>query len=342
MFYVFHGEEEFTRSEEVTRLKQLVAETGLGDLNIAVLDGRRLQLGALMDACNALPFLGDRRLVIVEDFLARFEPSATSAERDLPHKLVAYLSDLPATTRLVFVDNKTLSKRNPVLKGVGKIPDSYQRHFALPGSRDLHLWIETRVRVKGTTIAGPAASLLASMVGPNLRMLDAELEKLAAHAGYARPIADSDVRQLVSAAHESSIFALVDALGLRQRQAAMRELHALIEDGANELYLLAMIARQVRLILSVKDLAERGMQPEELRRTLHISHRFILEKLSRQARQFSMEELEGLLERLLGIDHFIKTGRADGALAIEMLVLETCRRQPGGVRHQRSSRSRRR
>ena len=335
MYYILHGEEEFTRSEQVNKLKARVMEDGLGDLNIAELDGRHLTLRELREACDPLPFLSERRLVIVEGMLSRLGPRPRGrrgqeaapipeSDKELAQALLAYLPDLPPTTRLVFVEHRALPKRHPILKGVSS-DEAYVQQFDLPDAGRLPRWITARSKQKGAEIERSAASRLAEYVGPNLRQLDTELEKLAAHANWSRPISERDVKRLVSASFESNIFGLVDALGLRQRRQAVNELQRLAENGANELYLLTMIERQIRLIISVKELVEEERQPlDAAQKQLRISHRFIVEKLSRQARRFKMRELEGILRSLAGIDQSIKTGQIDGMLALELLVVEVC------------------
>lgn len=360
MFYIFHGDEEFTRSEEVHKLVTQVLADGMGDLNITRLDGRKLGADELVNVCNTMPFLTNRRLVIVENLLQRLDPQKRSAgaeaqaadddvaeaplpvDSSLAAKLVAYLPLMPSTTRLVFVENKTLGRGNPVLKLAARIEGSYVREFKPLDEASLNTWIRQRAKLKGPGIAGDAAGLLASFVGADLRLLDQELEKLSALTGYDRPISVGDVRAVVSAAHDANIFAMVDTLGLRDGQRAMQQLQELMASGANELYLLAMIARQFRLILSVKDLAQnQGLRQDDIRKELKISHDFIVEKLARQAQLFGMEELEVILNRLLEIDQAIKTGRTTGPLAVELLVLEICgQRRPQSADHQGKSRAR--
>jgi len=356
MFYVLHGDEEFGRSEAVSRLRAQVVSDGMGDLNIIVLDGRKVKLNELIDACNAIPFLTERRLIIVEGLLQRFEPKASSrreekaaarspADRDYADGLATYLPHLPPSTRLVFVETRELSARNPILKEALASNDGYVREFKPLKGTALEEWVRRRSRQKGAEITRPAAKTLVSCAGDSLRQLDQELAKLAGYVNYSRPITDDDIRALVSAAHDANIFALVDAMGMRDRERAMRELQELLASGASDLYLLTMVARQVRLILSVKDLAqEKGLGPDQIRRELRISHRFILDKLLKQARWFDLEELESIQRRILGIDQAIKTGRIEGALALELLVVEVCRRRaetPGqGYQGRRRERTR--
>ncbi len=346
MFYVFHGHDEFTRSEEVARLKQQVSSAGMGDLNITELDGRRLAFEDLVNACQAMPFLTDRRLVIVRDLLVRFEgargargrgraaataageAAASGAEEAFAQRLVEYLPQMPPSTRLLFIEAKTLKGSNPIVKAAQQRKDGFVKEFVVPADRALLDWARQRASQHGAGITREAADLLVAAVGPNLRQLDQELAKLAAHGNYERDIGAADVRDLVSAAKQSDIFGLVDSLGARRREDALRRLEELLADpNAHELYILTMIARQVRLILVAKELAdEGGLGVDAVQRELRLSHRFIAEKLVSQARMFRMEELEALLRRVAEADQAIKTGRIEGPLALEMLIVESCRR----------------
>ena len=346
MLYVLHGEEEFSRSEVVRDLKTRMAEDGLGDLNTTTLDGRSVGLDEVVAACDILPFLGNRRLVIVEGLMSRLGGRArgrrrrSSRQKDTDDVAVAesqsddwdrladYLPRLPPTTRLVLVETTSLPASHPLLKLAVDIPDSYIHEFGPLTGGELEAWVRRRAKDKGAEITPVAARLLISYAGSGLRALDSELEKLVAHGGYAQAIDEADVRALVVPDFETNIFSLVDALGERNRAGALAELEQMLADRANELYLLTMIVRQVRLILGMKDLMLEGnTSPAEIARLLGVRHRFVIEKLQKQARLFEVEELETILGRTLEIDQSIKTGRIAGRLALELLVVEICHRR---------------
>jgi len=87
------------------------------------------------------------------------------------------------------------------------------------------------------------------------------------------------------------------------------------------------VARQVRLILSVKELAEeRKLAPSDIRRELGVRD-FVVSKLLEQAKQFSYETLERAHRLVLNTDLAIKTGAVDPRLSLELLVLEICARR---------------
>jgi len=336
MLYILHGEDEFRRSEALAKLKAKLGEPTVASLNTTVLDGRTLTLSDLRQACDALPFMSDRRLVIVEGYWSQFEPrerkrgkqrqsKVTTPDAAFVQELVDYLPHLPGTTRLVFLENRSLPKSNPVFRVLSSDESQvFVKEFKQPHGGDLERRIRERMKAKGGTIVPEAARELARSVGSDLRQLDQELEKLLAHANFQRPVTVSDVHLLVQATQVSTVFALVDAIGLRRREQAVRYLHELLDSGEHPLGLLVMIERQFRIMLQVKELQGEGLRVSQMQRTLGIRHQFIIEKSLRQARNFSMPRLESIYSHLADVEQAIKTGRIAALLALDLLVAELC------------------
>ena len=125
---------------------------------------------------------------------------------------------------------------------------------------------------------------------------------------------------LVADASTSSVFDLVDALGKRDGQRAAHELHHLLDQGENPLGLLAMIVRQFRLLILVKELQARHLPPEAIAKEIG-QHPFVVKKIGEQAHAFrDSAQLEQIYRRLLDIDVEIKTGVTPDVLALDLLV----------------------
>lgn len=323
MFYIFYGEEELSRSEAVAGLRARMAEEDLGELNTATLDGRDLPLEELINACNTLPFLTQRRMIIVYDMLERYDRPASAEEAQ---RLADYLPTMPETTRLVFVESGALAKNNQLLARAKDLPGAIIREYAPlpPRSEELRRWLAQRARTYGVAIEPQAVSLLIELVGNNLRALDQELAKLAGRLGYAGSIRAEDVRALVNPWPLTDIFGMVDALGLGDHRTALKLFHTLLADDAQPLYLLAMISRQIRLILAAKDLQENeGLARPALAKRLGV-RAFVADKLLRQTPLFSFQDLYRLLERTVEVDQGIKTGQLEPVLSLELLILAMC------------------
>src|SRR5512136_3040807 len=107
MFFILHGDNEFEISERVAGFKQKIGDDSMRDLNITVLDGRKTTLSEVQHAADAIPFLADKRLVIVEGLLTRLAsrkpkddgdnvaPSGTA--KDFLNSLIEYVPHLPET-----------------------------------------------------------------------------------------------------------------------------------------------------------------------------------------------------------------------------------------------------
>ena len=333
MIHLFHGEEEFGKSEAVAALKRSISDDpSLIDINVTALDGRTVTTDELQHHCDVPPFLGEYRLVIVSDLLARLGGSkskqgdVTAAAANFEEWLLRYLPGVAETTHLVLAEGKSVSSRHRVLvlvAGLGNLGDVHA--FAAPTLKggELALWVEQRARSKGTRLETGVASDLATFVGPNLRLLDSELDKLALYAA-GRPVAKTDVRLLVPYAQEANIFDMVDALGNRQTAQALRLLAQLYNEGAHPLYLLTMIVRQFRILLQTKELVGQGLNKDAVAQRLGL-HTFPAGKAVVQAQRYSPQQLQSIFDRLLDTDIAIKTGRMEASLALYLLVVELAR-----------------
>ena len=341
MFYVFHGEDEFSRTEELSQFRGQMAggDEAMAELNTTVLDGKGLTMGELRHVCDSIPFMADRRLVLVYGLLSWLWPGKATKKqqpttdegpvwkRAFLEDLVAYLPALPPTTRLFFLESKALPGSHPIVKlakAEEKNKRGFVRLFDKPNEKQLPSWIEQRAREKGGTIDREAALVLAALIGNDLRLLDQEIEKLLVYAD-GREVGIEDVQVLVSRASQTSIFDLVDCVGRRETDRALRLLHRMLDDEAHPLYLLTMLARQVRILIQVKELQAQGSSQQEMANQLKL-HPYVVEKGTAQARNFDMAELEAAHERLVETDWAIKTGAMEEVLALDTLVVELTQR----------------
>jgi DNA polymerase-3 subunit delta len=295
-----------------------------------VLNGRQLTLNQLQDVCNAGPFLSLYRLVIVEGLLERFELKSEPPGRSDASKtkavstlkewqgLADYAKQMPPTTVLVIVEDEIKDKTNSLLKSL-KVSAQVFAFLELRG-KELQCWIQERVKEGGGSIVPGSVALLVNLVGGDLWAMNGEIDKLLAYSS-GRPISEDDVRQVASYARETSIFALVDAVLEGRRKEGQQLLHRLLQDGSTPSYILAMIVRQLRLIVVAKEMGRKIFEPE-VRNNLERPKDFALEKALRQAKSYTLERMKEAYHKLLENDIAIKTGKYDGDLALNLLIVE--------------------
>ena len=314
MIALFYGADDLQISEALAERKANIPQD-LADLNIATLDGRRMKLNTLAEACEALPFLADSRLVIVEGALKYLKAG------DVREAVRAYLPTVPATTDLIFVETDDFDKRSSLFTYLRKSADV--REFQPRQGADLQRWLQERARVLGARLRPDAGALLVEYAGTEGRALSNEINKLSTYVGPGGTIGPDTVRLLVPDSGESSVFEFVDALAARQLGSALQLLHDLLADGAAATYLLFMVGRQVRILIGVAELADQRLGPDAIAAELG-QRPFVVRKVIGQAGRFDRAALLRLHDRLTELDHWSKTGRIDPEAALDLLVGETC------------------
>jgi DNA polymerase-3 subunit delta len=222
------------------------------------------------------------------------------------------------TTVLIVLAEETLEASNPLVKAAEKYGKALQS--TLPKGAALESWITKRAKSLNVTITKDATGLLANFIGNNLRLLANELDKLAIYVGAGGTINAEHIRQLSAQVQEARIFDLTDALSQRNRKQALNILHDLLSDGEPPLKLISTITSQVRSLLLVKELSQKGMRTAQIASTLGMAP-FIVDKAYRQVGKFSMSQLEGIYRQLMATDAALKRSRLAPEMALDLLVV---------------------
>lgn len=314
MLYLFYGSDDFACSEALAVLRAQLPPD-VATLNSTILEGRKLKLDELARACEAMPFLAERRIVVVSDAL---QHSKAGKERE---ELRSYLHNVPATCDLIFVERGEVDKRSILftyLKQAGEV-----REFQPLDGAELLRWVQDRAHQLDVRLDKQTAQHLVDYVGNDSRSLITELTKLATYVGRKGKITPQVVDLLVQDNQEHNLFAFIDDLSLRRIDAALRGLRQLLDDGQAAAYILFMLMRQVRILIGVQELAAQRLREGDIASRIG-QKPFVVRKALQQVRNFKREELTHLHDRLLETDHAIKTGRIQAEVGLELLVVEIC------------------
>ena len=329
MIYLLYGDDEFSLLEHLRRIKGEVGSDELIDANTTMLDGAAVTPQQLLEVSAVVPFLAERRLVIVQGLLQRF---GSQRERRRPGRrgrtrgqatdewagLPDLLAQVPETTVVVFVD-APVRRDNPLLRQVASHAEV--RAFPLLRGQELAAWIRQRVTSVGASISEQAIRLLVEYVGGDLWIMSGEVEKLALYS-EGEEISEEAVRLLVAHSREASIFDIVDAVLEVKASAALVGLRQLLESGADSSYVIVMLARQLRLVLLTQELSRRHVPRTELGTRLGLNAEFAVRRTEQQAKRHASEQIKAMYGRLLDTDLNIKQGAVADDLALEMLVAE--------------------
>lgn len=335
---LLEGDDELAIAKALQELRQGLGDPTWQEMNTSRLEGKALKPGDLLNIAGAAPFFVTRRLVIVDNLCAQLEPPphATSEQtrriQEKRDEFLRALERIPASTLVALVENRSLSEASGA-KGKGEKkhwlvdwaahnPErAAHQAFRLPHGEALVSWIQAQVKAAGGQITPNAARLLVELVGDHPRQIEQEINKLLAYVNYKRKIDEVEVHELTADTAEGNIFTLVDAIGARNRKRATDALLRLWEEGeAGQIF--GMIVRQFRLLLLAKEAVEARLPQAELLQALGSKSNYYAEKITSQARAFSLPALEDIYRRLREVDASVKSSRMDALLAFQVLIAD--------------------
>jgi DNA polymerase-3 subunit delta len=195
--------------------------------------------------------------------------------------------------------------------------------FTFLSRGELSRWLAQKANAAGRRFTSGAGELLLDMAGPSLQKLVAELEKIFNYTAGREVVTPEDVRKLCPPRPEENIFTIVDAVGNRRCGEALTGIKELLAAKEPPLKILAMIARQFRIMLQVHDLLGRGCPARELQTRLKL-HPYVAQKTASQCKNFNRSVLADAIISLSEMDADLKTGRQEFYPAVEAFMLKLC------------------
>lgn len=325
--YLLYGDDKMAVDHHMVVLKSRMGDPGMAEMNISHLDGKLASDEDIRTAALAMPFLSDRRLVILTNPLARLS-GQQAASQQARERFVKLLDSLPETTALVLVieDHQSykgwehLKTDHWLMKwvdGAGK--RAHKIPCPLPEAQSMPGWIINQAKNAGGKFTPQAAAALAEHTGSNTALAVQEIEKLLTYVDGQRSVEADDVVLLVETGGPVDVFKMVGALAERNGKEASGLLHALLGEGDSG-RLFGLVVRQFRILLQIREILDEGGRDDQVKREMHgLSY---VNQYVRQAQCFTQTELDAIYHRLLQLDEGIKSSQVTDELALELLVAE--------------------
>ena len=295
-------------------LRKAILPDGAEMMNEDSFEEKRATAAAIMDAAETLPFLNDKRLVIVRNS-AFFQKGGRKEEGE---KLKDFLSNLPETVCLLFIEEK-VEKNNALYKAVVKNGQAVE--FKKQAEKDLGTWIKQRCKANGMQMSDGVLNLFLQTVDHDMENLDGELQKLIAYKGEKAEIRAEDIRAVCTVSLEARVFDLVKAVAEKHPERAVQIYRTLLSMKESPYMVLSLITRQFRLILETMLLTQNGLTQEQIAARLELRE-FAVKEYQRQSKRFPVAGWKQAVRDCLQADLDIKSGRAAEETAVELLIMK--------------------
>lgn len=290
MVITLTGDNDFGRQIELNRLTADFVGSH-GELALERLDGEEVDLARLTEALTSLPFLADRKMVVLR---------TPSKNKQFSEQVEQLFDQIPETTDVILVEPK-LDKRLSYYKFLKKKTDF--RDFPELDLSGLTRWLCDSAKRQNGNLGFADARYLVERIGTNQQVLANELEKLLI---YDPKISRQTIDLLTEPTPQSTIFQLLEAafagngkktLDLYAEQRALK-----VEPPQ----IIAMLTWQLNVLAIIKTAGERSA--DQIAKEAKLSP-FVVRKSQAIARQLTLAELKKLIADLLNIDQ--KSKRTD-------------------------------
>jgi len=354
------GEDEFTVKQRAREIyQQWSAELGGQDhetIDAAVNNsGEALKaLAKLREALQTLPFFGSGKAVWFQNcnFLGDERAATAQAVTESLAELAQELKAFSWKDVRLLISAGKVDKRKTFYKALEKI-GTVENHAGLSvDDRDWAGQAEAIARrefkARGKSISDTAVSELVAGVGPNVRQLNNEVEKVALFAGDRAEIEVGDVTAVVSRNKQARAFALGDALGDRDLPRLLRcldeELWEMKFDRRkSEIGLLYGLISKVRAMIFLKEMMRAGWLkadgdyprfkdrlariprealPEDKRFNPLAINPYVLFKALPQTRHYSLAELIRAMDLLLQCNQQLIFSNQDEAMVLQRTLVQ--------------------
>jgi len=309
--YLIYGSEELLLERAARRLRDRLAAVADLDFNMETFDGGSASADEIVNAANTMPFMSERRLVIVRDVEKQDSAGLET--------LAAYTRDPAPYTCLVLIASK-IAKNSKLYRAASATGVVYE--YAAPKRTEYAGEVVKLLRERGKQISSGDAQKVVDLVGRDLRRLDAEADKIAAYVGSEERITAADVAQVVTAGAAASVFELTDAVGDRDTLRSLVILRRLLDGGESALGVHAMLVRHLRILVSARALASRGMSPDAMAPEIGMAP-WLARSAVKQASRYEPVELARALAALADAEEQMKTSSAEAGLVLERWIVMT-------------------
>jgi len=317
--YLLFGAETYLRDLAAKTIADFVLkESSLREFNETVFSLNSENLQYALAAAEQLPMMTSRRVIKITDVRVSANSNKDNLKEENEDFLAAYLKRPSESSVVMFVVDE-LDKRRKMAKLL--IENSVAVEFTKLNNFELLKWANDKLKEFGVSADQNALEYLISQTGSNISRLTNELDKLSIAVLPDKIITNELIESLVPNSRELSNFDLTDSLIAKNKSKTFQILNKILDDGAEPLMLLGLIANNFRRISLAKELMANGAEKKEVFRLIKMPpskhDNFLV-----TARRIEKDKLTKIMKRISETDLAIKTSKGTPQMQIEILVGE--------------------
>lgn len=322
--YYLEGKDDFLLKEAAQHLIAHFLTEENREFNFNRLTASRdTTAGKIYALCQELPFLAKYKVLHVENFRA--------LAADQKARLSELLKGGLGRSVLILSAGSSSDTKNTA----GKKHENEIKNLGIViqcsiDEKKMEQWIVKSMARRNRRISAEAAALLKNKIGGDFWMAHQELKKLEAYAGDRKNISVQDVEEIASAAVNSRIYQITDAVTSGRTDMALKYFYEITGNEEPSPSLLGYIKKYFLGIAEVQDVFRTAGSVSETAKILK-KHEYTVKKSLETAEKMPKDLYPRLADLLLNADYAFKKGKIR-RVVFETLLINLCRMFKAGKR----------
>lgn len=322
MVLLLYGEDTFRSKQKLKKMKQKFSdERDKEGLNLVKLDAENSEPGEIEEQIFASPFLSEKRMVIVENFIE-------SDHDNLKERLLEKIESrkIPDFINLIFWEGDIDPNKGIAQDLFDRLQqEKYSQEFNKFEGQKLRAWVSNKIEDLGGDINRGALDYMVRHVGNDMWQLNNICHQLVAYTDKGT-IEREDVDVFIKEDVDTDIFNLIDSIVEKKPKEVYNMIREQYRSGKDPHYIFAMVLRQFRIMYKINDAIERGENPKGKKYANKLDlHPYVLKKTRPVAEKYEKNKIEDIYDKLLDIDEKTKTGQHNERLLVDVFVGEICK-----------------
>jgi DNA polymerase III subunit delta len=317
--YLLFGDQAFLARKAFDALFAAAVKGGPRGFNEQIFLGESCSGDDVVSAASTLPMMGPRRTIVVRN--------VDKLKKEPQERLAGYCANPSPTSVVIFVSSDGARK---ALDGRGKLAKAIKKtgrwcEFKKLYGRNLHGWIETEAKRQKKRLERGATQYLEDIAGTDLAQIHNGLQLAALFVGDAPEISVADLAAVMTGRKQEALWDLLDDLGQRRGESALRNLQRCWSQGEEPIGILNLVRRRVVQLHTAEAGVAQGLRRDEALRAAGVSPNMAW-KWDKQLGRYRVPELSRARRRMLQAESDVKGGlRIDRRWAVERAIMDVIR-----------------
>ena len=307
MIILIYGKDSYRSLERLNELILAHQQKHASGLNLRRYNSKAIAIEDLENEMFGISMFKEKKLIILEGVFAN-----TKFKESFLKKAERFTSD---ENVLIFYENDGIAAKDKFLNALTELKVKIENFSELTGAK-LKAWASKEIEKSQVKISPNSLESLIDYIGSDLWRLKNEIKKLANYvlSEKKQEITEKDLKKIIIPDLELNIFDTIDAIAAQDKKKAINLFKQHLADGAEVPYLFSMVAWQMKNIIIAKTSSESGggtgLSP------------YVLRKATYQAKNFSLDDLKRIYQKIIDLDAALKVGKVLPEAALDLLILE--------------------